>query len=57
MKPETQTAAKPKREVKASSKNKRIVLPEINSKGEKLTKTGRAFGILKGKIIINTNCL
>ena len=40
-----------------SLKSKRKTLPEKNSRGEKLTKTGHAYGILKGKIIITTNCL
>jgi hypothetical protein len=54
MKTAIQTEAK-RKAVKYNSKNKKMGLPEVNSKGEKLTKTGRAFGILKGKIIINTN--
>ena len=46
-----------KKAANQSLKNKSKILPKINSKGEKLTKTGRALGILKGKIIINTNCI
>jgi hypothetical protein len=48
--------------MKATEKISKMVKPvvkqnENGNKKPKSTKNSRAFGILKGKIIINTNCL